>query len=141
MTLMATFQRHVLLLNLLMASLFAILPALIHSAEPAPPAATASVEVADKTEAQELAARRQTIEEEQASVARERRELDALRAENARQLKALDIGQIVRATVEQAELDADAARVNLGGVEVELQSAVLKVESLQTAVEALQERL
>ncbi|MEO7558348.1 MAG: mechanosensitive ion channel domain-containing protein [Gammaproteobacteria bacterium] len=92
-------------------------------------------------EVQALAARRRTVEEEQANVARERRELAALRTQTARQLEALDIGQIVRTTVEQAELAAETARVNLSGVEVELQTAEQKLADLQALIESLQERL
>ncbi|MEO5573749.1 MAG: mechanosensitive ion channel domain-containing protein [Gammaproteobacteria bacterium] len=137
---MASLKSRMALLIVLMSGV-PFMPQLASAVESGASTPNAATRTAEKTAAEELAARRQTIEEEQVNVARERRELNALREQNTRQLKALDIGQIVRATVEQAELDADSARVNLSGVEVELQSAAQKVESLRASIEALQERL
>ncbi|MEO5703224.1 MAG: mechanosensitive ion channel domain-containing protein [Gammaproteobacteria bacterium] len=140
MALTAIFKSRIVLPLLLAMSALAALP-LSQGAEPESPATIPRVDAANATEAQELEARRRTVEEEQVNVARERRELNILREKNARQLKALDIGQIVRVTVEQAELDADSARVNLSGVEVELQSATQKLEALRASIEDLQKRL
>lgn len=95
----------------------------------------------DGAVAQQLEARRQAIRQEQANVARERADLDALRREISRQMKALDIGQIERVLVEQAELNADAERVNVSGVEVELRSAEKQMANLNAAIETIQRRL
>ncbi|MEW6353414.1 MAG: mechanosensitive ion channel domain-containing protein [Pseudomonadota bacterium] len=109
-------------------------PALAQEQPPAPSGA-------ESVEAQALAARRAAVEQEQAAVARERAELEKLRKETLRQLKALDIGQIERVMVEQAELKADAERVNLGGVEVDLQSAEQQAAELNAAIQDIQQRL
>jgi potassium efflux system protein len=97
--------------------------------------------LAEESSAEQLSVRRVAIEEEQAAVTRQRTELDALRKETLQQLNELNIGQIVRTMVEQAELKADTERVNLGGIEVELQSAEQTLATLTENVAELKKQI
>ncbi|HLA75212.1 MAG TPA: mechanosensitive ion channel domain-containing protein [Gammaproteobacteria bacterium] len=139
MTRRTLFNPRLCLLLLLVGAGTQGLPAFAQNAATMAPAVSAAV--ADQAEAQQLAARRQAIEQEQAAVARERDELETLRKQTTQKLKSLDIGQIYNSMVEQADLGVDAERVNLGGIEVDLQSAEHQVANLQATIEALQQRI
>lgn len=92
-------------------------------------------------EARRLDTRREAVQAEQARVARERSDLDAHRQETARRLKALSPGEISSAMVDRAELNAGAERVNLEGIELELQSTRQQVDSLAAAIAMLKQRI
>lgn len=90
--------------------------------------------------AEQLAARRQALEEEQQALERARRQLSDQVADLPRKLNELQVGQVSELLLEQARLDAQTAQLRQEYLQLEIANAEQRIRELKQSIRFLEAR-
>lgn len=90
--------------------------------------------------AEQLAAHRQALEEEQRALERARQQLSAQIVDLPRKLSELQVGQVSELLLEQARLDVEAARLRQEYLQLEIANAEQRIEELKQSIRLLEAR-
>lgn len=90
--------------------------------------------------AEQLAARRQALEEEKANIERIRQELRALSEEMPRRIAELEVGDVTEVMLEQARVDVSSAKLRLEDLQVDLANAERRIKELEQSIRDLEAR-
>jgi potassium-dependent mechanosensitive channel len=124
-------HRMALLPGLLLLALLSLPPAAAVSQDSVPAAANGQG-------TEQLAARRQALEDDRLAIERTREELRALREDMPRLLSELQVGHLTELMVEQARVDADSARLRREDLQVDIHNTERRIKELEQTIRALE---
>ena len=90
--------------------------------------------------AEQLEARRQTLEEDKVAIERTRQEVHTLATEIPQLLEDLEADQLTETMVEQARVDVESARLRQENLQVEIANVERRIQELEQSIRALEAR-